>query len=170
MSNQQTKILDAEFRGTDQDHRHLRVWLRLLTCTNMIENELRNHLRLLFGCTLPRYDLLAQLERHPEGLSMGELSKLMMVSAGNVTGIASQLEKEGLIARQVSSSDRRSFTVKLTLIGKRKFESMEDAYENRLMDLFQCFSAADLDDLMNSLGQLKQDMRNRRSTPKLEPV
>ena len=83
-------ILDSETRGHDDHHDALRLWLRILTCTNLVENKLRNNLREEFASTLPRFDLLAQLERNPQGLKMGDLSKLMMVSGGNVTGIATQ--------------------------------------------------------------------------------
>src|SRR5258708_20340358 len=85
--------VDRETNASDQDHTSLRLWLRLLTCTTMIENYVRGKLREAFDTTLPRFDLMAQLARHPEGLKMRELSELLMVSGGNVTGITHQLEK-----------------------------------------------------------------------------
>ena len=82
----------------------------------------RSRLRQEFDTTLPRFDLLAQLERTPDGLTMRELSQRLMVTGGNVTGITDQLEAEGLVVREAHPSDRRSFTVKLTASGRRQFD------------------------------------------------
>lgn len=109
-----TDQLDSETRIQDDDHHALKLWLRLLTCTNLVQGNLRQQLRKSFDSTLPRFDLLAQLDRHPEKLRMGELTKLMMVSAGNVTGLVTQLEKEGLLKRTPMKTDRRTFLVGLT--------------------------------------------------------
>ena len=106
--------LDHESRIEHDDHQAIRLWLRLLTCTNLIERHLRNRLRSEFDITLPRFDLMAQLAREPEGLTMGDLSQRMMVSGGNVSGIATQLEKEGLISREPVPGNRRAFCVTLT--------------------------------------------------------
>ena len=106
--------MDFETRLSDDDHQALRLWLRLLSCTTRVEDQVRQRLRADFGTTLPRFDLLAQLERHPDGLTMRELSKRLMVTGGNVTGITDQLESEGLVLRETRADDRRSFIVKLT--------------------------------------------------------
>lgn len=152
-------ILDSETRGHDDHHDALRLWLRILTCTNLVENKLRNNLREEFGSTLPRFDLLAQLERNPQGLKMGDLSKLMMVSGGNVTGIATQLEKEGLIKRVVSDADRRSFQVHITPKGTKAFNKMAQVHETWIADMFSCLSDKDIAQLMKTLGTLKQSLR-----------
>jgi len=93
------KAVDLETRVTDEDHQALKLWLRLLACTNLVETDVRGRLRTEFGITLPRFDLMAQLERNPDGLKMNELSQRLMVSGGNVTGLTDQLEKEGLVVR-----------------------------------------------------------------------
>src|SRR5580698_4354163 len=98
--------IDAETRVHDDHHLSLRLWLRLLTCTNQIESRIRQSLQSGFETTLPRFDLMAQLERAPGGLKMSELSQRMMVTGGNVTGITDGLEKEGLVLREVDSADR----------------------------------------------------------------
>ena len=100
--------LDMETRLTQDHHQSLKLWLRMLSTTVMIENEIRNRLRSEFDITLPRFDLMAQLERHPEGLRMGELSKRMMVTGGNITGITDQLEQENLVQRVADHKDRRA--------------------------------------------------------------
>src|SRR3954462_1552125 len=98
---------DRETIARSDDHRALRIWLRLLTCTQMIERVVRSRLREQFATTLPRFDLMAQLERHAEGLKMNELSRLLMVTGGNVTAIVDQLEKEGLVERLPGPAGRR---------------------------------------------------------------
>jgi DNA-binding MarR family transcriptional regulator len=109
-------------RVTKEDHQAL-LWLRLLSCTVRIENHVRGRLRQNFGTTLPRFDLMAQLERCPSGLRMTELSQRLMVSGGNITGIADQLEREGLVARTFDPSDRRASTVKHRT-GLKRFHEM----------------------------------------------
>ncbi len=141
---------DTETRLTDDDHEALRLWLRLLACTNVIEAEVRQRLHREFGTTLPRFDFLAQLERVPDGLRMGELSQRMMVTGGNVTGIATALEEEGLIDRQADPNDRRIFRVKLTESGRRNFRKMAKAHEGWIVALFAGLG----DDHQEQLNQL----------------
>src|ERR1700761_7464393 len=106
---------DAETRLAATGHRdELRLWLRLLTCTTLIEGEVRTRLRARFGVTLPRFDLMAQLERAPEGLTLGDLSRRMMVSNGNITGLVERLVESGHIVRVPHVADRRIVYVRLT--------------------------------------------------------
>jgi len=102
----------------------LRTWLKLLTCTTLISAELRRQLREQFDFTLPRFDMLAQLDREPGGLVLTELSKRLMVSPGNVTPIMNRLLEEGYITRATSSLDRRVQIVCLTAEGRKKFRRM----------------------------------------------
>jgi len=120
-------LSDRETIARADDHRALRIWLRLLTCTQLIERQVRSRLREQFSTTLPRFDLLAQLERHREGLKMNELSRLLMVTGGNVTAIVDQLEKEGLVERLDEPADRRAFRIRLTRAGERSFGEMARA-------------------------------------------
>jgi DNA-binding MarR family transcriptional regulator len=147
---------DHETRATAADHAALRLWLRLLTCTNLIEGQIRSHLRTEFDITLPRFDLMAQLERHPEGLKMGVLSKRMMVTGGNVTGITDQLVAEGLVMREDNPKDRRAYIVKLTTAGRRSFKQMAEAHEKWIFDLFSGLSEKEVTTLHKLLAQLKQ--------------
>ena len=126
--------MDREFIARRDDHSALRIWLRLLTCTQLIERRVRSGLREEFGTTLPRFDLMAQLERHPEGLKMNELSRLLMVTGGNVTTIVDQLEKEGLVERG-SPADRRAWSIRLTSAGKKSFAEMARAHEQWVVEL-----------------------------------
>lgn len=155
MSLVDTASLDLETRASDREHDALRLWLRLLTCANLIENDIRSRLRQDFDCTLPRFDLLAQLDRHPEGLKMGELSKRMMVTGGNVTGITDQLEKEGWVTRETVANDRRAFLIKLTPRGKKAFSNMANAHEGWIEQLLGQMPDDRQHELYALLGDLK---------------
>ena len=102
----------------------LRLWLQMLKATRHIEAELRERLRLEHGTTLPRFDVMAALERRPDGLKMSELSRRLMVSNGNVTGIVDRLVEDGLVMRVEVEGDRRATRVRLTNDGRRSFEAM----------------------------------------------
>ena len=149
-------LRDRETIARAGDHRALRVWLRLLTCTQLIERRVRSRLRARFATTLPRFDLMAQLERHPEGLKMNELSRLLMVTGGNVTAIVDQLEKEGLVERLDEPADRRAFRIRLTRAGERTFADMARAHEEWVVELLSGVPRRDSDALMQLLARLKQ--------------
>jgi len=148
--------VDQESRASSSDHEALRLWLRMLTCTNLIEGRIRARLRENFDCTLPRFDLMAQLERHPEGLKMGEISKRLMVTGGNVTGVTDQLVKEGLVTREGLPHDRRACLVRLTATGRKAFARMAQEHEQWVVGLFSKLGDKDRMQLHGLLGQLKQ--------------
>jgi DNA-binding MarR family transcriptional regulator len=152
----ETAVLDRETRATADDHRALRLWLRLLTCSQLIERRVRSRLRGRFGITLPRFDLMSQLERHARGLKMNELSRLLMVTGGNVTGIVDQLVKEGLVERLDDARDRRAWRVRLTRAGEKSFAEMARAHEEWVVELLSGLSRRDSDALMQLLARLKQ--------------
>lgn len=151
----QTLRADHETRVTEDHHQSVRLWLRLLACTNLIEGQIRSRLRSQFQITLPRFDLMAQLERHPDGLKMGELSKRMMVTGGNVTGITDQLVAEGLVVREDNPRDRRAYIVKLTKEGRRVFKQMAEAHEQWILELFEGLSDKEKQQLYALLANLK---------------
>ena len=152
---------DHEFRAHADQHASLRLWLRLLSCTTRVEDKIRQKLRESFDITLPRFDLMAQLERHPDGLSMGELSRRMMVTGGNITTIVDQLEKEKLVLREVGANDRRSFTVKLTQAGKDAFTDMAIAHEAWVADMFEGLSVDQQGQLYTLLGAMKKNLQKQ---------
>ncbi len=152
------QVIDLESRLTHDHHQPLKLWLRMLSCTVRIETEIRSRLRNEFGITLPRFDLMAQLERHPEGLRMGELSKRMMVTGGNVTGIAEQLVQEKLVERVSDMNDRRAYSVKLTAAGRSAFERMAAAHEEWITELMGGVSSQDQRKLIELLSQVKRHL------------
>ena len=147
--------MDREFIARRGDHSALRIWLRLLTCTQLIERRVRSGLREEFGTTLPRFDLMAQLERHREGLKMNELSRLLMVTGGNITAIVDQLEKEGQVERLDDSADRRAFRIRLTRSGEKGFTEMARAHEHWVVELLAGLSSRERDELLKLLAKLK---------------
>ncbi len=149
-------IHDRESHTTADDHAALRLWLRMLTCTTLIEQHIRGRLRETHDMTLPRFDVLAQLARAPDGMRMRELSQRMMVTGGNITGLVTQLEAEGLLARSVSSSDRRARRVKLTGRGQALFARMARAHEGWIVTLMHGLNARETSELHVLLGKLKQ--------------
>ena len=147
--------MDREFIARGEDHSALRIWLRLLTCTQLIEKRVRSGLREQFATTLPRFDLMAQLDRYREGLKMNELSRLLMVTGGNVTAIVDQLEKEGLVERLDEPDDRRAFRIRLTRKGEKSFAEMASEHEEWVVELLAGLSKREQDELLKLLAKLK---------------
>jgi len=158
-------VADVESRVLDDHHQALKIWLRLLACTTRVENVIRQRLRSEFGTTLPRFDLMAQLDRESEGLSMGELSARMMVTGGNVTGIVDQLESEGLVQRAAHPSDRRAYQVRLTAAGRRQFRRMATVHEAWIIELFDGWSPAQKTQVHQLLATLKQHLAGIDTAP-----
>ena len=148
--------MDLEARAHSEHPEALRLWLRLLTCTQLIEKQVRNELREQFATTLPRFDLMSQLERAPEGLKMNELSRRMMVTGGNVTGITDQLVGEGLVERIDVEGDRRAYRVRLTAKGRRQFHDMARQHEDWIVEAFAALSDKEIATLHKLLGKVKE--------------
>ena len=156
-------VVDAESRVTHDDHLSVRVWLRLLACTNVVEGAIASRLREAFDTTLPRFDFLSQLERNPGGLRMTEISQRMMVTGGNVTRIAEQLLAEGLITRSVAPADRRASIVKLSATGRRVFGEMARRHESWIVEMFAGLSVAERTQLHALLAKLKRHLNDLES-------
>jgi DNA-binding MarR family transcriptional regulator len=154
--------LDAETKAAEmpEDHRdELRLWLRLLTCTNLIEAEIRRRLREQFDVTLPRFDLMAQLDKVPEGMTLSDLSRRMMVSNGNLTGLVERLVSSGHLDRRTSASDRRAQVISLTDLGRAEFREMAAEHEGWIATLFSDLTKRDQEELMRLLAKTKLSAR-----------
>ncbi len=138
------------------EKRRLRMWIRMLRTTRTVETQLRNLLRDKFDTTLPRFDVLAALYRAEGGLKMNALSKQLLVSNGNVTGIVDRLESDGLVTRVVPQNDRRSNTISLSQKGRDIFIVMASEHEAMVNQIFSEMEEADLDLLANVFERLKQ--------------
>jgi len=153
--------LGHEARAEQGDHAALKLWLRMLSCCTEVEGEIRRRLRERFGVTLARFDYLAQLHRHHDGLKMRDLSRYLMVTGGNVTALTDDLERDGLVVRESSPTDRRSWIVRLTPEGRRGFEVMAAEHERWLVELFAGFDGRSLKQLHQHLGELRLILNQR---------
>jgi DNA-binding MarR family transcriptional regulator len=153
--------MDMEARAHSEHPEALRLWLRMLTCTQIVEKQVRGLLRERFDTTLPRFDLMAQLERAPAGLKMNELSRRMMVTGGNVTGITDQLVAESLVERIDVEGDRRAYRVRLTPKGRKLFHEMARQHEGWIVDAFSGLSDKDISTLHKLLGKVKDHATTR---------
>jgi DNA-binding MarR family transcriptional regulator len=147
--------LGHEARAGTGDHAVLRLWLRMLASTTQIEAEIRRRLRENFDISLARFDYMAQLYRYREGLKMRVLSRYLMVTGGNVTGLTDELEREGVVQRSPSPEDRRAWIVSLTPKGRRGFEAMAKAHEEWLLELFAGLDEKAVQQLYSQLGALR---------------
>jgi DNA-binding MarR family transcriptional regulator len=154
---------EVDGRHADDHKQELRIWLRLFASTTLIENEIRSRLREHFAFTLPRFDLLAQLDRAHDGLSLGEISRRLMVSAANITAIVEKLVEDGYITRSQSQVDRRTQIIRMTHAGRSAFRTMATAHSEWITEFLSDLSPEDLGQLNAALTQLKHTIQNRLS-------
>ncbi|QRF59361.1 MarR family winged helix-turn-helix transcriptional regulator [Variovorax paradoxus] len=147
--------LGHEARARTEDHAALKLWLRMLASTTQIEAEIRRRLRERFGISLARFDYMAQLYRHREGLKMRVLSRYLMVTGGNVTGLTDELEREGVVARAPSPEDRRAWIVSLTPKGRASFEAMASEHEQWILEMFSGLDMKTIKQMHAQLGELR---------------
>src|SRR6201997_1398578 len=149
-------MLDSETKTVEHDHAdELRLWLRLLTCTTLIEGAVRSRLRERFDVTLPRFDLMAQLDRAPDGMTLSDVSKRMMVSNGNVTGLVERLVESGHLDRRTSDTDRRVQVIRLTRLGGAGVRRMAAEHGTGTADIFADLTPKDVRELMRLLAKTK---------------
>jgi DNA-binding MarR family transcriptional regulator len=147
--------LGHEARAGTGDHAVLKLWLRMLASTTQIEAEIRKRLRERFDISLARFDYMAQLYRYRDGLKMRVLSRYLMVTGGNVTGLTDELEREGVVQRSASPEDRRAWIVSLTPKGRRSFEAMAKEHEEWLLEMFSGLDPKAVQQLYAQLGALR---------------
>lgn len=143
----------------------LRLWLRLLRATRAIEAELRERLRVQFSLTLPQFDVLAALYRQDDGITMTKLSRMLIVSNGNVTGVVDRLVADRLVARQPAPTDRRSFLVRLTPKGRTEFAAVARAHKQWIDKMLSEISVAEAELIIDHLDGLAVRVRNGGTRP-----
>jgi len=145
----------------------LRLWLRLLACSNLVEGSVRTRLRDEFDTTLPRFDVLAQLDAAArddvQGLTMSELSRRLMVTNGNLTGLIERLVQEGLVSRAASATDRRTQIVRLSPAGRRALNAMAPRHEQWIDEMLAELSVDDRTQLYELLGKLRGSVKRSLS-------
>ncbi len=130
-----------------QAKRRLKMWIRLLGATRAAEGQLREFMRVEHDTTLPRFDVMAALYRRRDSVTMSELSRMLLVSNGNSTAVVDRLEKDKLVKRATSGTDRRTIFVSLTDEGLRQFEVLAAGHEKKINQLFAHLSDDDVDSL-----------------------
>jgi DNA-binding MarR family transcriptional regulator len=156
--------IGLEARTQHDDHLSLKLWLRLLACSTQVETEVRQRLRERFGISLARFDYLAQLHRHTDGLRMSTLSRYLMVTGGNVTALTDELEREGMVQRDSDPEDRRSWRLRMTSAGRKAFERIAREHEQWVIELFEDLDVAHKKSLYEDLGRLRVQMAARKET------
>ncbi len=139
----------------------LRLWLKLLKASNLVEEEIRRRLRAQHASTLPRFDVMSALSRAPDGLKMGEISKLLRVSNGNITGIVDKLTEEGFALRVSVPGDRRAHQVCLTEKGKTAFAELADAHESWIDEILGGLDLDDVDGMIRRLDHLITSLEDK---------
>lgn len=157
LMNQKEKLSSLDAPSSKEA---LRTWLRLLSCETVIEQQLRSHLRKTFAVTLPQFDVLSELERTGQQMTMSELSRKLMVSNGNVTGVIDRLEKNGFVTRTRAEHDRRVQYIELTDRGRNEFNEMAQHHEAWLAEMLSDLSSTDMQNLQTLL------LKTRRSASK----
>ncbi len=135
----------------------LRLWLRLLRASRLIENTVRERFKTEFDVTLPRFDVMAALYRKQEGMLMSEISRFLMVSNGNITGIVDRLVSDKLAERSLRDGDRRTSIIKLTRKGKTLFEEMASAHQSWIDELLKEVSSRDANDMSAKLKSFRSN-------------
>jgi len=135
----------------------LRLWLYMLKNTRSIENELREMLRVEHETTLPRFDVLAALDHNREGLRMSELSKQLMVSNGNVTGIIDRLSTEGMVEKITVQTDKRATLVRLTKKGLSYFKILAADHESWVDKELNELSGKEIDEMISTFKKIRKD-------------
>ena len=136
--------------------RRLKMWIRLLGVARAAESQLREYLRVEHATTLPRFDVMAALYRRRDGTTMSELSRMLLVSNGNVTAVVDRLETDGLVRRTASETDRRTVYVALTAEGLRQFERLAADHEREVNTMFADLSDADVEQVTALLKRMSK--------------
>src|SRR5262245_56236270 len=144
-------------RPTSESKAKLKLWIRLLRASRLIENDVRERFKTQFDVTLPRFDVMAALYRQPEGMLMSEISRFLMVSNGNVTGIVDRLVQERLVVRSQRNGDRRTSFISLTDKGLKKFKEMASAHEGWINELLVDVAAKDANELSEKLKAFRSN-------------
>ncbi|MBM3608494.1 MAG: MarR family transcriptional regulator [Alphaproteobacteria bacterium] len=142
--------------------RRLRSWIAIYSVTRRAESHLREFLRVNYDTTLPRFDVLAALWRRPEGISMSELSRMLLVSNGNSSSVVERLVQDKLIERIAQKSDRRVVRIRLSDEGRKKFSEMADGHEQEINRLFRSLNEASIESLTEILGQVEKSLNAGR--------
>jgi DNA-binding MarR family transcriptional regulator len=160
----------APRRGGTRAQQSVRLWLRLLSLHNLVEGHVRRRLQEGYGCTLPQFDVLSELDFAGEPQTMSQVSRRLMVSNGNLTGVVDRLVKEGLVRREVAAHDRRAQLLSLSEAGAARFRAMASEHAGWLQELFGELPREALDDAVGGMHALRNVVRARLDTAESTPA
>ncbi|MEE8296041.1 MAG: MarR family transcriptional regulator [Sphingomonadales bacterium] len=143
-------------KANSNNREALRLWLHLITLTTVVEKKIRRNLKTKFETTLPRFDIMATLDRSGQKMTMGDLTSRLLVSKGNVTGVVASLVKQGLLKRERDKSDKRTHYLSLTNKGKREFSEQAKAHQGWINDYFSGQEMSELSAMVAQLSKLKE--------------
>jgi DNA-binding MarR family transcriptional regulator len=164
MMSGKVKTAIEKLEQTPRSKMALRIWLRLLTSSWLIEKQVRGRFRTEFETTLPRFDVMAALAREPAGQTMGDVSRWLLVSSGNITGIFARLEEDGLVTRTRSADDRRTHLVRLSHKGSEEFERLSSAHEKWIRNMLSGMTRQEMTALDELLTKVKISLANKESS------
>jgi DNA-binding MarR family transcriptional regulator len=164
VKSRETQTALEKMEQTPRRKMALRVWLGLLTSSQLIEKQVRGRFRTEFETTLPRFDVMAALAREPKGQTMGEVSRWLLVSSGNITGIISRLVDDGLVTRHLSMGDRRSHLVKLSPRGRKEFDRLSATHEKWVKNMLSGMKRHEMVTLDELLKKVKLSLANEDSS------
>jgi len=156
------QVVEQKLAAIPHEQEGVKTWMRLISCAQLVEQAIRAMLREKFDSTLPRFEFLAALDRVSDGITMGELSRWLMVTKGNITGIAERLSEDGYITRKPTPSDRRSFIVAFTPKGRKEYKRMESEYQRLIEEIFSDLSIEESDTLAGLIAKIKEGVLRQR--------
>ena len=159
-----TSRIESDDNTSSRSKQSLRLWLRLFSCQALVEDKIRALLRDNYGITLPQFDVLAELEHAGRALTMTELSKYLVVSNGNITGVVDRLEREDYLTRIRSDEDRRVQYIELTSQGKKRFKKIAIDHEKWVSDIFADLSQDQISELISLLKTTKDSIKQQKNT------
>jgi DNA-binding MarR family transcriptional regulator len=154
MRNRVNGETPVEIKG----HLELRLWLRMISCSMKMESILSQRLRKEFKTSMARFDVMSQLERFPDGLTMSELSRRLIVSNGAITGLVDKLADAGFVTRREDPEDRRSMIVRLTRKGRDNFLRMAQRHEEWVVSILGELSSEAQSELLQNLTLLQRNL------------
>jgi len=137
-------------------HLAVSAWVRLLKAHGLVLRELRR--RIPEQLTLPQFDVVVQLHRRPEGMTSRELTRELLVTPGNVTGLVDRLSRMGLVQRRPVPGDRRAVRMVLTPRGRRVARRAIPRHRRDVEALLSSLSPSDLARLRLLLGRLSRSL------------
>ena len=134
--------------------RYLKSIRLLAECMQGFERLSGEHVR-KYGLTHAQFDIIATLG-NTAGMSYKELGEKTLITKGTLTGVIERLEQKGLVERERSVDDKRSWFIRLTPQGDQMFHDVFPKVVSEGSAVFAHFTENDFAALEKTLSGLKQ--------------